>query len=243
MKRFFEQCLNNITVLESHIGLRAKNLQKNVKDREATLIQLERALALEEKTGNRPTHKLEKGLLPNPVAGVVGNSEEVDSIEFYTNKLMEENKKITKQIDYLKERANEDTIIEDENLGTTSVRGQEGGNRDLLTFVKSGTTEVAKTAAMRTASLTYGATNLVAKTALDAKKLVVPGEDGELFSAGFVSFSTLRTAGAALQQLHHERPFAMEVSLQICRLLRNDIIHLCFSSLLSCLLGSRSARP
>lgn len=41
--------------------------------------------------------------------------------------------------------------------------------------------------------------------------LVLGGEDGEVFAAGFVVFSKLSTTNAALQMVHQETPFAMEV--------------------------------
>lgn len=49
----------------------------------------------------------------------------------------------------------------------------------------------------------------VAKTATTA---ILGGEvDGEYLSAGFVSFTTLRQKNAALQMLHHSKPFTIEV--------------------------------
>ena len=42
--------------------------------------------------------------------------------------------------------------------------------------------------------------------------LVLRNQDGEPREAGFVTFATLKTAQAALQQIHHEVPFTMETA-------------------------------
>lgn len=44
-----------------------------------------------------------------------------------------------------------------------------------------------------------------------AVSMVMGGEDGEVFPAGFVVFSNISTTNAALQMVHHKTPFAMEV--------------------------------
>ena len=52
------------------------------------------------------------------------------------------------------------------------------------------------------------------KTKLLAKKAVsfIPStKHGEFYNAGFVTFSSLRTTSAALQMIHHDRPFSVEV--------------------------------
>ena len=50
-------------------------------------------------------------------------------------------------------------------------------------------------------------TKSLAKTAVS---LIPSTKDGEYYNAGFVTFSSLRTTSAALQIIHHDRPFTVE---------------------------------
>ena len=45
-----------------------------------------------------------------------------------------------------------------------------------------------------------------------AMSLIIGGDDGQLHPSGFIVFTKLATANAALQMIHHQLPFAMEVS-------------------------------
>lgn len=59
-----------------------------------------------------------------------------------------------------------------------------------------------------------GAHMLKSKTKLLAKSavsLLPTTEEGEFYNAGFVTFSSLRTTTAALQMIHHDKPFSVEV--------------------------------
>jgi len=49
------------------------------------------------------------------------------------------------------------------------------------------------------------------KLAKSAASLLPTTEEGEFYNAGFVTFSSLRTTTAALQMIHHDKPFSVEV--------------------------------
>lgn len=61
--------------------------------------------------------------------------------------------------------------------------------------------------------LAQGANLLSSKTksVAQAIKTLVATEDGEYYSAGFVTFTSLRITNASLQMIHHDIPFSFEV--------------------------------
>ncbi|KAL7556780.1 hypothetical protein ACA910_005222 [Epithemia clementina (nom. ined.)] len=83
------------------------------------------------------------------------------------------------------------------------------------TYVAGAAATAATGAANRAATATTDVANRAAKTATGvanrAVTMMLGGEDGEVFPAGFVVFSKLSTTNAALQMVHHQTPFDMEV--------------------------------
>jgi len=49
------------------------------------------------------------------------------------------------------------------------------------------------------------------KLAEGARSFITQTEEGDFYNAGFVTFSSLRTTSAALQMIHHDKPFNVEV--------------------------------
>ena len=60
----------------------------------------------------------------------------------------------------------------------------------------------------KSAKMLSSKTKSLAKT---AAALIPTSEEGDFYPAGFVTFSSLRTTSAALQMIHHDIPFSVEV--------------------------------
>ncbi|KAL7578677.1 hypothetical protein ACA910_009816 [Epithemia clementina (nom. ined.)] len=270
LARFFRGCFSDDAVLEARLAINIPNLTRIVAQRDATLANLEHALALYKKDGVRPHHK-DKFI-------VMG--ENLDSIDFYTAQLEELNKDAAKRIAALESIVKGSTTLKVEDPGLVSaadeaaefpddsevddsafnlqippglaakdapdgeaasspeidmnvsgltsapsVAEMHDNYRTLFGFRKkfketatyaAGKAATAATgAANRAATATTDVANRAAKTATGfanhAVTMIVGGEDGEVFPAGFVVFSKLSTTNAALQMVHHQTPFDMEV--------------------------------
>ena len=209
IKIFFEKCLPGVEVLESHICMKTSGIQKEVAKREATVLKLEHAVAEEEEYGVTPKHRADKsGVL---IPGLYGIGKEVNSIDYYAAELCKQNEDINARTSKIRKIASQELpyILESDNESTKNLSYDDG--EGLFSFVRANTIDVAKAVADNAAAVTTGATDLVAKAATDAAKLVLSNEDGEIYSAGFVVFKKLSTTHAALQMIHHEKPYSMEV--------------------------------
>ena len=91
LEAFFRRCFSNQDVLEARLAVNAPNLTKVVAQRETTLGNLEHSLALLERDGVRPRH--------SSTMSVLGN--DVDSIQYYSDELEEQNRDINQRIDQL----------------------------------------------------------------------------------------------------------------------------------------------
>ena len=97
---------------------------------------------------------------------------------------------------------NEDIVIDD------------GSNRNLFAKTYKGITSKTKIVTSGVNVVTSGV-NVVASGALDVANsglnLLKGIDEGEYYDAGFASFTNLCTANAALQMVHHAKPFDIEV--------------------------------
>lgn len=82
--------------------------------------------------------------------------------------------------------------------------------RSFSETVKKATSAASKAAGKATFAAS-NATSAASKVANRAVATVLGVDDGSVFPAGFVVFSNRRTTNAALQMIHHHRPFSMEV--------------------------------
>ena len=205
VKGFFEKSLRGAAVQESHICLRIKNLTTKVHQRDTIIEKLEHDVALEELTGKRPRH------MPDLVIPKVNllHKNEVDSIDYYAHRLKALNADIAARIDELQEKASSEATEDQfdsesqsllrESFATANVSPESNHNKAAVSA------ECIQDAVIDSdaAQMTVEATALVAKAASGAVKLILPEEDGERFSAGFVVFGTLSITHAALQMVHH----------------------------------------
>lgn len=211
LKIFFDKC--GLEVLELHICCKTAKLQSEVSKRENTVLKLEHAVAEEDEYGIVPKHKIERDLVPGvSVPGMLGNGKEVNSIEFYAAELRAQNEDISQRISEIRAIADQDiaaNLLDSDNESTKNLSDDEQG---FLGFVKSNTVDIVASTVEKTAAVTSGATDLVTKAAKDATaKLMLSEDDGEIYSAGFVVFTKLTTKNAAMQQVHDESPYSMEV--------------------------------
>ena len=173
------------------------------------MAQLERALALEEKTGVAPKHKLERGIVPGvAVPGFIGIGEEVDSIAFYAAELKSANADVSERIDSLLSQPSLMQCPSDGTEPSTDINSDE--ELGFLSFAKTSAMSLASNVKQNTTTLASGATDLVGKAAKAGLSLVKKDDDGQVFSAGFVVFQKLSAVQTALQLNHHNSPFKME---------------------------------
>ena len=211
---FFSKCLNiyQSEDIRAHVGMTTSDLQAAVVEREETVVKLERSLA--EDSGVAPTHTIDNNIAHIPVPG---QGQKVNSIEYYANKLQKQNKDVAEQIQDVLSSANQSMPDETKQFMEVSIHGdQTDENSDetfytedvgLLTFAKR-SIGYAKRGVHGGA--TEAASNVIGLTQT-ATSLVNSKEDGNAMSSGFVIFQKLADAQAALQLIHHEQPFTMEV--------------------------------
>jgi Late exocytosis, associated with Golgi transport/Cytosolic domain of 10TM putative phosphate transporter len=212
LKGFFEKSLRGAAVQQSHICLRINKLRKKVKQRDNIIEQLEHVVAVEDLTGERPRHVPD---LMIPKMNVTHKTD-VDSIDYYADRLNALNAEITILIDALQEKASNEPAQEQfdserqgllrESFTTASVHPESDQDKDGACI---GTECIQETVMDSDAArMTMDATEMVTKAATGAVKLVLQEEDGEMFSAGFLVFGTLSITHAALQMVHHGESMA-----------------------------------
>ena len=91
LEEFFSNCFSNDSVLEARLAIHTPSLGRLVAQREATVANLEHAQAKYERDGVRPRQKEQLMLL----------GESLDSIEYYTEQLKEQNKELTERVEAL----------------------------------------------------------------------------------------------------------------------------------------------
>ncbi|CAB9506136.1 CSC1-like protein [Seminavis robusta] len=236
LRNFFEKSLQGANVVETHICMGTRNLKEKVEKRECIMEKLEHAVAKLDETGKRPKHHEQQALLPSGVVPKVPEialpiGQQVDSINYYANTLRKLNQDIAKQIDILQEIAKEqpdDVMFDDDDNDDDDNAEEEGINNNeimereqpartgdksdnLFRVLTHKTGGAVKQVVNEQLQFTGEAAGLVTRTATDAFKLVLPDQDGHIYSAGFVVFQTLSTTHAARQMLHDEKPYQMEV--------------------------------
>uniref|UniRef100_A0A7S2Y2R3 CSC1/OSCA1-like 7TM region domain-containing protein n=2 Tax=Entomoneis paludosa TaxID=265537 RepID=A0A7S2Y2R3_9STRA len=204
LEQFFGSCFSDENVLEARVPMKISNLEKEVAKRDETLEKLEHALAVYQKDGERPQHK-EK----IDEKKMCGPKELVDSINFYTAKLEEENKAVEEHINHLQEIAikgnHEESSKQNNGTDIENPAGDESSaHKSFVSSVAAKTSNLATSMASKTGSqLTHSLGHAVS--------FVTGSDDGELYPSGFVVFKKISTANAALQMIHHRKPFTMEV--------------------------------
>lgn len=304
LEEFFSDCFTSDAVVEARVPLQMPQLAKAEAQRDATLANLEHALARYQLHGVRPKHK-------DDMIGLVGH--EVDSIEYYTQKLEEQNEDVSERITKLElianegrssapdaDESNEATKSADDDTGDENSSSDEesGQNKSFLSHALGSAVSLVRrptskkmeseSIASSNENLGYGATDVpvnqedndeeekeiaegeeknvvmksltksaktlsyaankagssvgavaatatsmasmtankatkavssvantaahsATKAASQAMSLVFGAEEGHPYSSGFVVFNKLSTVNAALQMIHHERPFKMEI--------------------------------
>jgi hypothetical protein len=214
LEEFMRSCFSHEAVLEARTAVTIGHLAKLVASRDATLAKLEHAIAEWEISGKRPTHK----------DGLVGMGEDVDSVEAYSKELKELNESVDATISKVEGKIEAASANQDWNVQSHALRSDSHDEvvslmtNDVDTKVEN---SVAKKDDSSSGPITAvggalgnvvgGAFGQVGNLASGAAAFLTTGEDGEAHPAGFVVFSKLATANAALQMVHHATPFSMEI--------------------------------
>ena len=243
LEAFFRSCFSEDAVLEARLCLNAPNLAKAVAQRDDTVANLERTQALFQRDGIRPRHN------PDRLAVL---SESVDSIEYYTSQLQEQNRDVARRIDALEVIArgerdpsqgldptpaptrvalplpstNESGFLNAREIqpprigrkltdtstpGLVAMGEESATSGSVVSSISGAVPRTLRRTVCRASSVASTATSAATEVANRAATIVMGGEDGEIFPAGFVVFTKLSTANAALQMIHHEEPFAIEL--------------------------------
>ena len=97
LEEFFRHLYTNASVLEVHFLMKVPSLTKIVARRDVVVNKLERAIMLRERTGREPTHS-QRALLS------LRGSERVNSIDSYTQELLDLNRDITERIEEIRQK-------------------------------------------------------------------------------------------------------------------------------------------
>lgn len=214
LMEFFQKIFSYNDVVEARIRCKCPALVRKVNKRAATIAKFENLVAYEELTGivqEKKTGLLGLGLLP---AG-----EKVNSIARVAEEIKQLNKDISQRIDAIQAKLDKDDPLEDE------LRAQAALCQSLLAesmaALEEGKSKKGRRAPPKEAlaaaskksdkeSKRESAKSLVSEIS-KITSLVTGSEDGEYYSAGFVTFKTLSATHAARQLVHHSNPQLMKV--------------------------------
>lgn len=215
LKDFMASCFSEDAIVEACIPYTASSLGKLEANRDEVLGKLEHAWAEFETTGTRPTHQ--KGV----VGAVPGLGETVDSIDTYKEELADLNGQVETGIQEMQHKIESVASIDCRSMRSPrsgiSNEGMSTGSNEIDLESKADDSkkdsgggalaDVGKLASDTVGDVLGKAGNLAA----GAANMITGGEDGVAHPSGFVSFSKLSTANAALQMVHHAQPFSMEI--------------------------------
>lgn len=214
--------------MQANLKVKTPQLAKVVQKRTATVLQLENALAIKELKGIEPTHK--DGLL-------AATGKQVNSIETYARQLKDLNADVTERIEKVEQKMAQEsmppsplaaaqqpepseTMYDDARQSEMNDASETSkGSSSIIQETKAALNEGGKVLASGVKSATNLAGNAVGSAVGGAVNIagtavnMILGseEDGEYYSGGFVSFSTLSTTNAARQMVHHATPFQFEI--------------------------------
>eukprot|EP00980_Cylindrotheca_fusiformis_P002692 scaffold627_cov125-Cylindrotheca_fusiformis.AAC.9 len=219
LKDFFMKASDG-AVIDAHIAVECPTLQKQVQERDSVISQLEHAINIREVTGETPQ-----------VRNLITRAPSGSLIASLADQLQDLNKEISDSIDNYEQIVNnidqgtdvpEDEegygAIEQPNGPSSPLADQNsGGGNFVMGFAMNSIKGVTKTATNVTRGVAGGAMAVaggalaVAGSSANMAMSLLMSEDGQILSAGFVSFKSLRATHAALQMLQYNTPFTMEV--------------------------------
>lgn len=193
--RMIRESIGTSHEVSAHLRRLTPELDQWVKERDVCVGKLEHAIAEHEQTGTRPTHT-EKNLTETLTGA---SAKPLDSIDTYSQQLLELNRKISQRIGELEvERETEATMnaIDADNV---ALEGETVTDRvDDLQGNKDENTGLLPKRLQRIAS--------------KAVALVGSGPaDGQYINSGFLVFETLRDKQSALQLIHFGWPYMCQV--------------------------------
>ena len=239
LEQFMKSCFSSESVLEARVAVTTSQLAKVEGERDVVLAKLEHALAECARTGIRPTHGLlgasvdsieayetklnelneqvSKGIADieekiramlstvsgwNAVRNVVRSG-----ITFSNAEESSHNGDLTSSADRtsLDEGDTDRDKPNAEESTCPSSASHTNGTFDTVSLLAADTAGRVGSAIQTVGNVATGAVG-------GAAALITGQEDGIAHPAGFVVFSKLSTANAALQMVHHPTPFAMEIS-------------------------------
>jgi hypothetical protein len=214
LREFFSSASDG-AVIDVHLAVECPNLQKKVLERDKIVANLEHAINIREITGVSPQ-----------VKNIITRAESGSLITSLGDELVDLNEEISETIELLKEVVNstdmgvdvpqeeEDEISDYGSIDPSSPLAKQkaaekaaekggvmGFAKSSYKGVKGAATNVTKGVAGVTKGVAGGALAVAGSGAHLAMSLLI-SEDGNVMSAGFVSFKSLRATHAALQMVY-----------------------------------------
>ena len=219
LEHFFESCFAGKDVYQAAITIQTANLQKSTAARTKAVANLEHAVLYHDVKGVRPTHK------PGLVGAMNMAQSEVDSIDYYAEEVKRLNDEITEQIlairgNQTKKESDQQASLLDGDKKYPPLTEIEAGSSNTIdenaTLMEPPVEEKSSLKSSLNpmkgvASLTKTAGGFTKSLASEGMALISGKEDGVALPGGFVTFSKVAIANAALQMTHHGTPFTMEV--------------------------------
>jgi hypothetical protein len=234
---FFQQSSSHDDILDAHLAIKIPNLKKKVAEREKLIAKLEHAINIEEVTGATP---MQRSLLGQRRVNLIDIlfahlkelnkeiTEAIATIEIQDNSVDDNEDLGSYQYPTVSELplligidSTADSSTEcSQELITTEVNFEKRGLSPLgspedppptTNLFSTIMTEASKTTSKVTAAIPIQPILELAITAENNVKALFSQEDGDPYSAGFITFKSLRSAQAALQMLQYPGAFAMEV--------------------------------
>jgi hypothetical protein len=215
---FFQQTSASDAVLAAHLAQKIPTLKKKVAEREAVVAKLEHAINMEEVRGITP---MRRNVMGPSVSQIDSLYAELTTLNIWINDAIEkiENKANNAGFaptDLENDNSSKPVMIGYDSIGHTSeeTSGEDAPLKLDMPSEKpaSPPRTVLRSINKSTKAITAAVpTQSMAAIANSAKALLRVQDDGESYSAGFVTFKSLRSAQAALQMVQYPEPFAMEV--------------------------------
>ena len=230
---YFRSCFSHDAVLEAHIALKIPLLEKQFTVRGKLVDKLEHAINVKEVTGNNPTHRSILAGSTAKVSSIETFSDELqqmnEEIKSRVLEIEERNDAMSFREDveaaggFTRYTSYTDSVGRAESISSHAQDTQRLNPK--LSGLYEDIPEVIESKPQSSSSMNLSghiissvrsATGKMKTVAGDAAaaglSIILRNQDGEPREAGFVTFASIKTTQAALQQIHHEVPFSMEVS-------------------------------
>lgn len=239
---YFRTCFSYDAVVEAHIALKIPHLEKQYAFREKLANKLEHAINIEEVKGKTPSHRSllagstrkvnsidtytdELQQMNEEIKSLIIDIEERNNPMSFKQDLEAEGGSIRNYpgktlIGRLSSLSFDERYITDANKFEPTLPEVDEDSQDpAYAIIAKDGKENSYSSSRLSAHVLSGVKSATGKVksvtetvAAAGLSLVLGNQDGDPREAGFVVFASLKTAQAALQQIHHEVPFTMETA-------------------------------